>query len=47
MNRELEENPFFCSKYNLKYEEEVFPEYLKNIPHKKRIAFKKRKKKKL
>ncbi len=42
---QLEESPIFCSKYNLKYEEEVIPEHLKNIPHKKRIAFRKGKKK--
>ena len=42
---QLEESPIFCSKYNLKYEEESVPDYLKNIPHKKRIAFRKGKKK--
>ncbi len=38
---QLEESPIFCSKYNLKYEEEVIPEHLKNIPHKKRVSFRK------
>ena len=42
---QLEESPIFCSKYNLKYEEEDVPEYLKNIPHKKRVAMRKGKKK--